>query len=153
MERALLESEASYRAIFESTATGMAILEEDMTVAMGNSKLEQLTGFRKKEVEGLKPWTEFVAPEDLERIKTYHRARRRDETSAPEEYELRLLTKDGTRKEVFVTAALIPGTKRSVVSMVDVTALKTAQEAVRKQTSMLDAAHDSIVTLGPGRGP
>ena len=54
MERALLESEAYCRAIFESTATGMAILEEDMTVAMGNSKLEQLTGFRKKEVEGLK---------------------------------------------------------------------------------------------------
>jgi PAS domain S-box-containing protein len=147
MERALLESEGYYRAIFESTAAGMAILDEDMTVAMGNSKLEQLTGFSKNEVEGLKPWTEFVAPEDLERIKTYHRARRRDEGSAPKEYELRLLTKDGTRREVFVTAALIPGTKRSVVSIVDVTALKTAQEAVQKQASMLDAAWDSIMTL------
>ena len=145
MERALLESEAYYRAIFESTAAGMAIVEEDMTVAMANSKLEQLTGFSKNEVEGLKPWTEFVAPEDLERMKTYHRARRRDEASAPEEYESRLLTKDGKRREVFVTAALIPGTKRSMVSIVDVTALKTAQEAVRKQAAMLDAAHDCIV--------
>ena len=149
MERALLESEGYYRAIFESTAAGMAILDEDMTVAMGNSKLEQLTGFSKNEVEGLKPWTEFVAPEDLERIKTYHRARRRDAASAPKEYEFRLLTKDGTRREVFVTAALIPGTKRSVVSIVDVTALKTAQDAVRKQAAMLDAAHDAIMTLDP----
>jgi PAS domain S-box-containing protein len=149
MERALLESEAYYRAIFESTATGMAILEDDMTVAMGNSKLEQLTGFRKNEVEGLKPLTEFVAPEDLPRIKRYHRARRRDAASAPKEYEFRLLTKDGTRREVFVTAALIPGTKRSVVSIVDVSALKSAQEAVRKQAAMLDAARDCIVTLDP----
>ena len=149
MERALLESEAYYRAIFESTATGMAILEEDMTVAIGNSKLEQLTGFSKNEVEGLKPWTEFVAPEDLERIKTYHRARRRDAARAPKEYEFRLITKDGTRREVFVTAALVPGTKRSVVSIVDVTALKTAQEAVRKQAAMLDAAHDAVKTLDP----
>jgi len=149
MERALLESEAYYRAIFESTATGMAILEEDMTVAMGNSKLEQLTGFRKNDVEGLKPFTEFVAPEDLERITTYHRARRRDAASAPKEYEFRLLRKDGTRREVFVTAALIPGTKRSVASIVDVSALKTAQEAVRKQAAMLDAAHDAVMTLDP----
>jgi len=149
MEYALLESEAYYRAIFESTAAGMAILEEDMTVAMGNSKLEQLTGFRKNEVEGVKPWTEFVAPEDLERIKTYHRARRRDEASAPKEYELRLLAKDGTRREAFVAAALIPGTQRTVVSIVDVTALKSAQEAVRKQAAMLDAAHECIMTLDP----
>jgi PAS domain S-box-containing protein len=148
-EERLRESEAYYRAIFESTATGMAILEEDMTVAMGNSKLEQLTGFRKNDVEGLKPFTEFVAPEDLERITTYHRARRRDAASAPKEYEFRLLRKDGTRREVFVTAALIPGTKRSVASIVDVSALKTAQEAVRKQAAMLDAAHDAVMTLDP----
>jgi PAS domain S-box-containing protein len=149
MEHALLESEAYYRAIFESTAAGMAILDEDTTVVMGNSKLEQLTGFRKNEVEGLKPWTEFVAPEDLARIKEYHRARRRNAASAPKEYELRLLAKDGTRREVFVTAALIPGTKRSVVSIVDVTALKTAQAAVLEQAAMLDAAHDAIMTLDP----
>ena len=147
IERALLDREAYYRAIFESTAAGLAIVEEDMTVAMANSKLEQLTGFSKNEVEGLKPWTEFVAPEDLERIKTYHRARRRDEASAPEEYEFRLLTKDGGPKQVFATAALVPGTKRSIVSIVDVTALKTAQEAVRKQAAMLDAAHDCIVVF------
>jgi PAS domain S-box-containing protein len=149
MERALLESEAYYRAIFESTATGMAILEQDMTVAMVNNKLEQLTGFSKKEVEGLRSWTEFVAPEDLELMKTYHRARRRDDASAPKQYEFRLLTKDGTRREAFLTAAMIPGTQRSVASIVDITALKTAQEAVRKQAAMLDAAHDAIMTLDP----
>ena len=124
-----------------------------MTVAMGNSKLEQLTGFRKNDVEGLKPFTEFVAPEDLETITTYHRARRRDAASAPKEYEFRLLRKDGTRREVFVTAALIPGTKRSVASIVDVSALKTAQEAVRKQAAMLDAAHDAVMTSWTQKGP
>ncbi|MGZ4847761.1 MAG: PAS domain S-box protein, partial [Halobacteriota archaeon] len=147
IESALLDSEAYYRAIFESTAAGMAILEEDMTVAMANSKLEQLTGFSKNEVEGVKPWTEFVAPEDLELMKTYHRSRRRHEDSAPKQYEFRLITKDGTRREVFLTVGLITGTKRSVVSIVDVTALKTAQEAVRKQAAMLDAAHDCIVVF------
>ncbi|MEI7827942.1 MAG: PAS domain S-box protein, partial [Euryarchaeota archaeon] len=147
MERALLESEAYYRAIFESTATGMAIIEEDLTVAMVNSKLEQLTGFSKNEVEGLKPWTEFVAPEDLELMKTYHRARRSDEGSAPKEYDFRLLKKDGTRREAFLTVALIPGTRRSVVSIIDVSALKMAEEAVQKQAAMLDAAHDAIMTL------
>ncbi len=145
IERALLESEAYYRAIFESTATGMAIVEEDMTVVMVNSILEQLTGFSKNEVEGLKPWTDFVAPEDLELMKTYHRARRRDEGSAPKGYEFRLLTKDGTRREAFLTVALIPGTQRSVVSIVDLTALKTAQEVAQKQATMLDAARDCIV--------
>ena len=149
MERALLESEAYYRAIFESTATGMAIVEEDMTVAMVNGILEHLTGYSKNEVEGLKPWTDFVAPEDLELMKTYHRTRRRDDGSAPKGYEFRLLTKDGTRREAFLTVALIPGTRRSVVSIVDLTALKTAQEAVRKQAGMLDAAHDAIMTLDP----
>ncbi|MGZ4846225.1 MAG: PAS domain S-box protein [Halobacteriota archaeon] len=147
MELALQEGEAYYRAIFESAATGMAIIEDDMTVAMANTKLEQLTGFNKQEVEGLKKWTEFVAPEDLDRLKWYHRARRTLEGSAPKDYEFRLLTKDGTQRAAFLTVALIPGSQRSVISIVDITAQKKAQEAVQKQATMLDAAHDCIMTL------
>jgi PAS domain S-box-containing protein len=130
MELALRESETHYRTIFESTPTGMALVEEDMTVAMMNSRLEELSGFSKNEVEGLKPWTEFVVPEDLEVMKTYHRARRRDEGSAPTKYEFRLLTKDGTYRQVLVAIALLPGTQKSVISFVDVTARKEAEEAL-----------------------
>jgi len=127
--RPLRFSESIYRAVFETTCSATIILENDLTISLANEQFARLTGRPHEELEGRALGTEFVAPEHVERMLRYHRARRADPGSAPAVYEAQLVDGDGQRRDVLVMARLIPGTKRSVVSFSDITELKRAQAA------------------------
>jgi len=150
-EEALKQSEELYRAIFESTGTAMAIVEEDGTISLANSKLEALSGYSREEVEKKRSWTEFVAEEDLERMKEYHRLRRQDPDAAPREYEFRLIDRDGNVKHVALSIAPISGTGRSVISLLDITERKEAQERLRESEerfrAISESATDAIIMM------
>jgi len=136
----LLESENRYRTIFETTAAANIIIEEDMTISLVNRQCEKLSGYSKEEIEGKKRWTEFVASSDLERMKEYHRLRRVDPDAAPMQYEFRLVDRSGNVKDILVNVGLIPGTKRSVASLIDITERKRAEEEIRKFKTIADQA-------------
>jgi len=121
---ALRASEERYRTIFENTATANMILAEDTTILMANDNFAGLSGFTKKELEGKLSWTVFVHPEDLERMKDYHRKRRMRPGSAPPSYEFRFINRNGDVKELFISVAMIPETHDSIVSLVDLTERK-----------------------------
>jgi PAS domain-containing protein len=78
----LRESENLYRAIFEHTGTATIIIEEDTTISLVNEQFVMMSGYLRREWEGKKSWTAFIVPDDVERMKTYHRLRRIDPTSA-----------------------------------------------------------------------
>jgi len=129
---ALRKSEAKYRATFESTGTAMVIIEEDTTVSMVNGQFEKLCGYSREEIEGKKSWKEFVVKEDLERMKAYHDARRAEGGQAPLSYEFRLVARDGGIRNIYLTISMIPGAKRSIASLSDITELKRTEEALRQ---------------------
>ena len=143
-EDALLEQEARYRTIFETTGTAMVIVEEDTTISLVNRELERLTGYSKEELEGKKSWTEFFVKDDLEKMKRYHYLRRINPEAAPRNYESRLIDKWGNIKDVFLTVAMIPGTKRSVGSFLDITNLKRTEEALIAEKERLRVTLHSI---------
>ncbi len=135
--KALLESEDKYRTIFETTGTATVIIEEDTTISLTNKEFEKLSGYSKEEVEGKKSWTDFIAhKDDLDRMMAYHTARRIDPNRAPRNYEYRFIDKHGTVKEVFATFAVIPGTKKSVGSFLDITRAKELENLLRIQDKM-----------------
>ncbi|GAF77060.1 unnamed protein product, partial [marine sediment metagenome] len=129
-ETALQESEARYRSVFENTGTATVIVEEDMTISTANTEYEKLSGYSREELEGKMRWTQFIVKEDLERMKGYHVKRRENERSAPTEYEFRLVDRQGNKKDIFLKTGMIPGTKRSVASLTDITSLKQAESAL-----------------------
>jgi len=129
---ALRESEGRYRTTFESTGTAMVLIEEDMTISMVNEQAAKLSGYSKDDLEGKVSWMNFVVKEDLERMKTYHDARRAEGGSAPESYEFRLVTREGKTRNILLTIDLIPGTKRSIASLSDITERKQAEEKVKR---------------------
>ena len=143
-EAALRDSEARYRSIFENTGTAMGILDEDMTILIANSQLEELTGCPKAELEGKKKWTDFVFGGDLERMKTYHVERRKPGVTVPSTYEFRLVNKNGEIKDVWVKASMIPGTQRSVSSLLDVTDRMRAERAIQDSEEKYRTILDSI---------
>jgi len=127
IEKALFESEKKYRTVFESTGTATVIIEEDTTISMANSQFEKLSGYKKICIEGKLKWTDFVFPRDLEKMKKYHEARRERQTRVPGEYEFRFIDKKGKIKNILLKIGMIPDTKKSVASLMDITARKNAE--------------------------
>ena len=150
-EEELKESEERYHAVFENTGTATMVVEEDMTISMVNTQCKKMCGYSKKKIENKMKWTDFIVPEDLERIKKYHIARRKTGEKAPTEYEFRLIDRKGNIKDIFLKIGIIPNTKKSIASLMDITEWKQAEEeiksaAVEWQTTF-DAMNDAICLI------
>ena len=65
----LRESETWYRTLFETTGAATMILEEDTTISLVNREFVHQFGYTREETENRKSWTEFIAPEDLGRMR------------------------------------------------------------------------------------
>ncbi len=143
-----------YKVIFENTGTAMVIVEEDTTISMVNREFERVTGYSEADVKG-KSWTGLVHPGDVERMKQYHRSRRIDPSSAPRQYEFRIVDREGQLRHALVTVAMIPGTGRSIASCLDITDLRRAQEALKESEeryrTLVESSRDAILMLDSQR--
>ena len=137
-EETLSESKVLYRTIFENTGTATIIGEDDTTIYLANTQFQNLSGYSKKELEGKKSWTDFIAEEDLAMMLQYHRLRRVNPQAAPKHYELRFHDREGAVRDIYITVDLIPGTQKSVLSFMDITELKRAEREVRELNEELE---------------
>ncbi|OEC88099.1 MULTISPECIES: PAS domain S-box protein [Methanobacterium] len=141
-ENAIKESESYYRTIFENTGTATFIVEEDTTISLVNAEFEKICGYSKEEIEGIKSWKEFVAPEYLRKMEEYHNFRRINMDMAPKKYEFKFVDRYGNIKNVLTTMDVISGTKKSLASLLDITDKKTAIDALRESEARLKIAMD-----------
>jgi PAS domain S-box-containing protein len=118
---------ALYQSIFESTGTATLIVDEDTTIVMANKESYQVTGYSAEELKGTK-WTSFAAPESLELMLKNHQLRRKEPYKAPKKYEVFLIHKNGEKKTVILSVAMIPRSKQSIVSILDISDRKQAQK-------------------------
>jgi two-component system, sensor histidine kinase PdtaS len=156
-EEALITSETFYRTVFENTGTATIIVGENTIITMANKRSETLSGYKVDEIENKLSWMDFVHPDDREKMKIYHKLRREPgknvssgdqekglhseepgkniptenkQKSVPSEYEFRLLNKNGEERQIMLSASVIPGTTDSVVSLLDITQRKNAENEV-----------------------
>jgi PAS domain S-box-containing protein len=146
-EQALKKSEEKYRSVFENTGTATIIIEEDKIISMVNTQSEKMYGYSKEEIENKMKWTDFVIPEDLERMKKYHIARRKTGEKAPTEYEFRLIDKEGNIRDIFLKIGMIPNTKKSVASLMDITERKKAEQNIKSAKDALQMIMDSVPAI------
>jgi PAS domain S-box-containing protein len=146
-EEALKQSESWYRTIFENTGTAIITIDEDTAISLANTEFEKLSGYSKKEIEGRKHWEEFVVQEDLERMLTQHRQRRYDAKSAPKKYEFRFVDKDGAIKDIVLCIDMIPGTKKSIASLLDITERKQGEEKLQRTLESLRKAVGTTIQV------
>ncbi|MCX6698596.1 MAG: PAS domain S-box protein [Methanomicrobiales archaeon] len=126
------EKEKLFQTIFENMGTALIIIEEDTTMSHVNDGMEQIWGYKKEEIEGLMKWPAVVVKEDLEKMMEAHRLRRTDPGSVPGSYEFRLIHKTGRLRDVALTAAMVLGTKKSVISLRDVTEFNKTVRALKE---------------------
>ncbi|MEI6310263.1 MAG: CHASE4 domain-containing protein, partial [bacterium] len=126
----LERSREEYRTIFETTGAATLILERESTISQVNEQFERSFSYSREEVQG-KPWTDFVQPEDQIPLEENYRRYSQDPHSTPVQYEARLHDRQGSPRELLMVIARVPGTERIVVSLLDITATKRAQEALQ----------------------
>jgi PAS domain S-box-containing protein len=137
-EKARQDSEERYRALFENTGTAMVLLEEDTVISIANAEFIRMSGYSREEIEEKIRWTTLVVKEDLDRMLAQHRLRRDRHEEALINYEFRFVTKGGEIRNIYLTIDLIPGTKQSVASLMDITDKIRAQESLKMANHKLN---------------
>jgi diguanylate cyclase (GGDEF)-like protein/PAS domain S-box-containing protein/putative nucleotidyltransferase with HDIG domain len=132
-----------YKIILETSSVAIMVLEEDTTVSLVNTAFEKLIGYKRGEIEGKMSWTEFVAEDDLNRMREYYRQRMTDPAKSPSTCEVRLNTSQGETRTILLTIGRVPGTKRGVASILDITGWKQAGE----EQLIYMATHDVLTSL------
>jgi len=141
-EKELKDSRNKYRTLFQATGTASCILEKDTTISLVNNKMEEILGCSKEEIEGKVKLLELVMDhKSLTRILNYHWQRRRNDDT-PERYELDIINNYGEKKTVIIQAKLIPDSDKSIVSLIDITERKKAEEKIKYMSY-----HDSLTGL------
>src|SRR4030067_3453466 len=144
-EETLRASEEKYRTVFENTGNATIIVEEDTKISLVNTKFEQLSGYPKEEIENKKSWTEFFHRDDLDRVKEYNDKRKIGSKIVPSNSEVRFIDREGIVRDVILSISNIPGTRKSVGSLLDITERKRLEEQMYHAEKLA-----SIGTLAAG---
>ncbi len=131
VEAALQKNEREYRSVFENTGTATFIIEEDMTISKVNEKAAKMIGYPKLDIEGKMKTSDFISRKDLKRLTGYHYDRRSESGSQPAEYEFDLIDRNANTINAFIQISVIPKTKKSIASLVDITSRVKAEEALK----------------------
>ncbi|MEN6293238.1 MAG: CHASE4 domain-containing protein [Methanobacterium sp.] len=140
----LEKSEEKYRMIFENTGTAMVIIGEGMAINLVNDEFEKMTGFLKGEIENKKNLMDFVVKDQLDKIENHHSFNEFKDKNTLNSYEVQLKTKNGDIKDLFATFGFIPETKQALISFIDVTDRKKAEENLKRHAALLDISYEAI---------
>jgi PAS domain S-box-containing protein len=152
IEETLKESENKYRTVFENTGTATVVVEKDTMIILANEEFAQLSGFSIAEIEGRMQWTKFIVKEDLERMLAQHQLRRQEKSKGLPSYEFRFVTRTGDVRNIYLTIDMIPGTTKSVASLLDITGRKHSEAALRESEEfnrgLVENLPDYVVVYG-----
>lgn len=151
MEEKVSQSEKLYRTIFETTGNATIFIEEDTIISLVNREFENLSGYRKEEIEGKMSLPQFLASEDVDRMLEYHRLRRIDPEAAPRNYEFHFINRMGEILDIYMTIDLVPGTKQSVASFMNITEQKRLESEIIRVSE--EERHRIGQDLHDGLGP
>ncbi|HEX2964692.1 MAG TPA: PAS domain S-box protein, partial [Syntrophorhabdaceae bacterium] len=154
-EEALLESEAKYRAIVESSLAGVFVIQDGL-FRLVNERWCKIFGYTYDEaVDKMSP-RDLVHPDDKKIMEEDVRKRLSHEAEYTES-EMKAIRKDGTTIVVRVLSSfmLYKGRLGSSGTIIDITEHKKTEEQLRQKTALLEAqinsSPDGILIIDNGR--
>jgi PAS domain S-box-containing protein len=138
-QAALRESEERYRTIFESTGTAMFTMDEGGTISFVNHEFGRMTGWTAADVDGGLRINDLLGddPVESESMLRYHREVLGGGHPSPLHFETRVVSRQGSVVEVLASINLLPGTRRSIVSFIDVSREKSYEEELKDRAERL----------------
>jgi PAS domain S-box-containing protein len=128
----LHESEERYRTVFETTGTANALLDARGVVTVANEGFARLVEAPREELEARRALADFVEEAQRERV-TAELQVRGDE---PRSFEVRLRTATGRSRTGIATLSVVAGRGDRLVSILDVTERKRANEELFRAEKM-----------------
>jgi len=147
MEILLTESEEKFRALAETTSAAIVIYQNARWV-YANHAAEVLSGYSKDEILSMNFW-DIVHPDYRELVKSFGRARMRDEVRAPRQLEIRIIRKDGEVRWIDLTAGTITFREKTagILTVIDITGRKNAEAELKKSEEKYRAIFNSFDDL------
>ena len=149
MENQLVESEAKYRSIVDTSASGIAIADEAGTLVLVNDRLCDMFDYSRDEALG-KQFLDFIHPEERERIAGDFFEAVASSKTLPT-LEFRGVRRDGSTIWLFTTPNLLKiGDRLSGFSVViqDISQLKRSETALKeseaKYRTVVENMHDVL---------
>ncbi|WP_345994000.1 PAS domain S-box protein [Sulfurimonas sp. HSL-1716] len=136
------EAEERYHTLFSRTGTCMAIIESDGTFSLVNKTFADLAHCRVEELIG-SSFIDLIDDTDKKRVYEYHKKRLSGE-KIPEHYELAFVTKDKKKGVGLLNAVFLPETSQTLVSLIDITDRKRAENDLREKEQELNDIIDNI---------
>lgn len=144
MVKKINELEERCRLFFSSTGTAMIIVDDDMTISLANEEFYRFSGYLPGEKLTL---SSLVLDKDEGFMEEIHRTKGVGEKTIPESYEFRHVRRDGGVRDGLLRAELIPGTRKTVASVADITDLKQTQKKLERQSESLKDANAALKVL------
>ncbi len=144
----LEDSEKKYRAMFEYVGAAIVIVENDFTLSFINQSMIDMTGYLRDEIEGKMKLTNFISQEDVSRVLEAH-IHDGSAKKKPFSYEV-VFSSDKIDKDlnVLINVAYVPGSAKTVASIIDVSDRTHFQKAFKKE-SKARLKLENFVNQGP----
>jgi len=112
---------------------------------LANRQFERLSGFSRYEIEGKTSWVDFVLEDDLPGVNGLRRPWGKHFKMSEDGYEFRITNRQGDIRNVLVNIAEISSTERTVMSLLDISRLKSAEEKILANNEMLRSLTSELV--------
>lgn len=132
----LQESENFYRTIFENTGAAALIIEEDKTISNANNEWKRIFGYKKEELIG-RMWSDLFSKDSLDIMEKYHKWRRTTPNWVPKNYQSHIKDSSGKIKDCLIFADIIPGTKKSIANIIDMTEFNRINRALKTTSAII----------------
>jgi PAS domain S-box-containing protein len=113
--------------IFEHTGAATLILKPDSTIVRANSEFEQMTGYKRKEVENKMKLLNLIDRKDCAILQKYLLLLISNPEAVPKHYEFSFLTADHELRYAYLTGSALVNTKTSIISFIDITEFKETE--------------------------
>jgi PAS domain S-box-containing protein len=144
-EEAIKRSESRYRMLVETIQEAVIYLTPENLLEFANDRFYELTGYSREEMEGAGAFEKVFDPEDYKIIAGKKMLRKQ---GVSEQYEIDLITKQGTRKQVNVYAAPIHDEHNcfagTIATLRDITRKREAEQELRKSEERYRSLMENI---------
>ncbi len=132
LELQIRDSEKQYRNLFETTGTGICLINEDSSIEICNFRFEEITRYSRTEIEKKMKWIDFIPVNELEKLSQMSNQIRTENISFTHQIETQLITKDGEILDIIAFINYIPEKKQSINSFIDITERKQIERELKE---------------------
>ncbi len=120
------------------------VINSDSLILLVNRRFEKLSGYKRKEIEGRKKWQEFVLEEDVPKVEACKWQEEPADDENREECEFRFVDRLRNLKHVLALITAIPSTERAVMSLLNISVRKAAEEALQQRELELERSSQGL---------